>query len=32
VLSNEIIAETIKVLRYARLQVRFGLTDEELYL
>src|SRR5207253_10930353 len=30
-LSNEIIAETIKVLRYPRLQKRFALTDEELY-
>lgn len=30
-LSNEIIAETVKVLRYPRLQKRFGLTDEELY-
>lgn len=30
-LSNDIIAETIAVLRYPRLQKRFGLTDEELY-
>jgi putative PIN family toxin of toxin-antitoxin system len=30
-LSNEIITETIKVLRYPRLQKRFGLTDDELY-
>ena len=30
-LSNEIITETVKVLRYPRLQKRFGLTDEELY-
>ena len=30
-LSNEMIAETVKVLRYPRLQKRFGLTDEELY-
>ena len=31
VLSNELIAETIQVLRYPRLQKRFGMTDEELY-
>jgi len=31
VLSNEIIAETIEVLRYPRLQKRFALTEEELY-
>ena len=31
VLSNEIISETIDVLRYPRLQKRFALTDEELY-
>ena len=30
-LSNEIITETIQVLRYPRLQKRFALTDEELY-
>ena len=30
-LSNEIIIETIQVLRYPRLQKRFALTDEELY-
>lgn len=30
-LSNEIITETIQVLRYPRLQRRFALTDEELY-
>lgn len=30
-LSDEIITETIKVLRYPRLQKRFGMTDEELY-
>lgn len=30
-LSNEMIAETVKVLRYPRLQKRFALTDEELY-
>jgi len=31
VLSNEIIDETIAVLRYPRLQERFALTDKELY-
>ena len=31
VLSNEVIAETIQVLRYPRLQKRFALTEEELY-
>ena len=31
VLSNEIIGETIRVLRYPRLQRRFGLTEAELY-
>jgi predicted nucleic acid-binding protein len=31
VLSNEIVAETVAVLRYPRLQKRFALTDEELY-
>ena len=30
-LSNEMITETIQVLRYPRLQKRFALTDEELY-
>jgi len=30
-LSNEIIIETIQVLRYPRLQKRFALTDDELY-
>lgn len=30
-LSSEIIAETIRVLRYPRLQKRFALTDDELY-
>jgi putative PIN family toxin of toxin-antitoxin system len=30
-LSNEIIDETVKVLRYPRLQKRFAMTDEELY-
>jgi putative PIN family toxin of toxin-antitoxin system len=30
-LSNEIITETIQVLRYPRLQKRLALTDEELY-
>lgn len=31
VLSNEIIVETIKVLRYPRLQKLFVLTETELY-
>lgn len=31
VLSNEIIDETVRVLRYPKLQKRFALTDEELY-
>jgi putative PIN family toxin of toxin-antitoxin system len=31
VLSNEIVAETVAVLRYPRLQKRFALSDEELY-
>ena len=30
-LSNEIIVETIRVLRYPRLQKLFALTEEELY-